>query len=107
MVGHVRDGKGPKVGRFGVGRGNLLFCFSSRCPVDVQVETATWLAGWAILAEFGSQVWAGGKISRVCIKQKDMTGSDTWEEGVDTGRRGLKGKARGNMMIKVWEPVKE
>lgn len=43
MVGHFRNGKASKGGRFGVGRGNLLFCFGSRCQIDIQVEMASWL----------------------------------------------------------------
>ena len=42
MVGHFRDEEGSKGGRFGVGRGSLLFCFCSRCQIDIQVEMASW-----------------------------------------------------------------
>lgn len=41
MVGHFRDGEVSEGGRFGVGRGSLLFCFCSSCQIGIQVEMAS------------------------------------------------------------------
>lgn len=69
MMGHFRDGEGSKGGRFGVGRGSLLFCFCSRCQKNRHPSgDGKLVAGCTILAESRGKVWVGGKISRVFIK---------------------------------------
>lgn len=58
MGRNLGDGKVSKGGRFGLGRGNLLFCFDLKysngdCKLVVSC---------AILAEFSGKIWVGGKI---------------------------------------------